>query len=504
MKRNLLIMAMAPAALFAAFNQKTAWDVQQGGSDLNGGGFDTSKAAPAVDRSQSTSPYITFDGTTCAASGTSATPTVLTIAGCTPGASTADTGNVVHITGGSHFVAGWYQITASTSSTWTLDRNATDGSAASGMAGRMGGCFATPGAAFALFPSSNGGVGDMAIFVKYSATPYAMSTGVSTTSFPGGNRYNRLVGYYAAHEDAPTGANRPTIQAAAAITLFTQNVYSGWVWENLILDGAGVGITAFTASLDYNRIYNCKFTGWTGPVVKSTQATGGWFSVLGSEFTANSGSNPVLDSATFGVVADNWFHDNTIANSGVILVAGVSVLRNVISNNMGSNVDAIVCSYRCAIIGNTIYRVTNDAIKNAMVYISEVFNNVIACAGRYGINFDSDHAGAALPWPGALYAGTHHNAFWSNGSANKSPAAMVTTADVALSGSGCAGNGPFTAPAASGAGDWSLNASVGASVRSAGVPGAFPGMTARGYLDMGALQHADPTGSSQTAHPFLQ
>lgn len=77
-----------------------------------------------------------FNGTTITATATSATNSVLTVTGRTVHAS--DLYNSIKITGGTHFTTGWYTITAvnTTSNTWTLDRNCTDGSAASAMQGR--------------------------------------------------------------------------------------------------------------------------------------------------------------------------------------------------------------------------------------------------------------------------------------------------------------------------------------------------------------------------------
>ena len=76
-----------------------------------------------------------FDGMTRQASATSAANSVLTVVGRT--VSSTDLYNSIHITGGTNFVAGWYTIVGVTASgnKWTLDRNCTNGSAATGMTG---------------------------------------------------------------------------------------------------------------------------------------------------------------------------------------------------------------------------------------------------------------------------------------------------------------------------------------------------------------------------------
>jgi hypothetical protein len=417
--------------------------------------------------------------------------------------SAADAGNVVHITGGSHFVPGWYQIIAA-GAAWTLDRNATDGSAASGMTGRMGGAFANLSQAFSMWLADAGGVPDMAIYLRYSATPYIWSTPVSTASFPAtaSAHQNRLVGYYSTHDDAPTGPNRPVIGAGGAIVLFNQGVNSGWIWENAIFDGNNIGLGALVTSSGFSRVYNCKFLRWTGLLFNQTGGLGS--ELTGNEFTANSGSTGMVNQNGPALTAYNWAHDNT--QTGYLFQGTVvTYLANLITNNMGANTDAITCARNCAIVGNTIYRTGRDGVVTQSPHQSATVNNLIAC-GRYAIRQNAN-GGGAVPWPGALST-THHNAFWSN-TANYETS-YVTRGDVTLGGSGCSGNGPFTAPATTGAGDWSLNSDValGGRVRAAGVPGELPGLTTRGYLDIGALQHADAQGTvptaAQTAHPFAQ
>ena len=62
---------------------------------------------------------------------------------------------------------------------------------------------------------------------------------------------------------------------------------------------------------------------------------------------------------------------------------------------------------------------------------------------------------------------------------------------------------PFTNAAS---GDFSLNTTSGggAACRAAGIPGVFPGGTTTGYLDIGAVQHADPAASGgMVVHPGM-
>src|SRR5690348_5802381 len=93
------------------------FEVRTGGSDLNGGGFNS--AAAGTDRSQQTAPQVTIDNAAITCTTPAANSNTLTFtAGYVPSA--ADVGNIVQIAGGTNINAGFYEITAQSSTTWTL------------------------------------------------------------------------------------------------------------------------------------------------------------------------------------------------------------------------------------------------------------------------------------------------------------------------------------------------------------------------------------------------
>src|SRR6202041_1034152 len=84
------------------------WEVRPGsGSDTNGGGFDNSVTSPGTDYSQQNSAQVTLNGTTVTAHAAGVTSTII-LTGYT--VATGDVGNVVPISGGTGFTAGWYTI----------------------------------------------------------------------------------------------------------------------------------------------------------------------------------------------------------------------------------------------------------------------------------------------------------------------------------------------------------------------------------------------------------
>src|SRR5438105_2387727 len=124
-----------------ALSATIVWEVRNGGSDTNGGGFDS--AASGTDRSLQTAAQVAIDNGAITCTTPAANSNTLTFtAGYTPSA--ADVGNVVNITAGTNMNTGRYTITAQTSTTWTLagaSNLTTAGGAGSAITGNMGGCF---------------------------------------------------------------------------------------------------------------------------------------------------------------------------------------------------------------------------------------------------------------------------------------------------------------------------------------------------------------------------
>src|SRR5436309_2045193 len=83
------------------------------GNDNWGGGFKA--GATGTDRSQQNSAQVAIDNATIT---TSITANVITFTGYTP--TSADVGNVVQMLTGTNVTAGFYEITAQTSTTWTV------------------------------------------------------------------------------------------------------------------------------------------------------------------------------------------------------------------------------------------------------------------------------------------------------------------------------------------------------------------------------------------------
>jgi hypothetical protein len=167
-----------------------------GASDTNGGGFVT--GAGGTDWSQQGAPqYSVTDGVT-------AGTTTITSASASFG--TDVVGNLISVTGGTGSVAqGWYQIASRTNATTIVVDRSTGLTAGTGVTLKIGGCFASPGAAAALMT-----VTGITAWWKYSTTVFTCTT--STVGAAGPIAISgqcRLEGYDQTRGDR-TG-NRPTI-----------------------------------------------------------------------------------------------------------------------------------------------------------------------------------------------------------------------------------------------------------------------------------------------------
>ena len=225
-----------------AFPSTCLAEIENGGSDLNGGWFNV--GASGTDYSQQTAPQVTLDGATIKWTTSGATAT-MTLSGVTGVA--AHVGNVVRIpTGITNATAGIYAITAYTSSTWVLDRNCCTGAVAGG-SGRMGGCLATPGQ-WALDVDNYGQVGGGNHgFLKYNATAYQITTSSVGSGGPVLNVINgnnqgdicTLVGYNTTRTLTNSDALRPTIQATVGSITMAGTYYANYAslnLRNIILD----------------------------------------------------------------------------------------------------------------------------------------------------------------------------------------------------------------------------------------------------------------------------
>ena len=241
-----------------AIDSGAIWEVRTGGSDNNGGGFNPQRTFAGTDYSLQDAAQVVIDGTTISAA-VHTTTSMITLSGYT--VNSDDIGNHVQITGGTA-TAGVYEITTidDANNRWTLDRSA--GTAAQTVVGNMGGAMASPARPLAYMVAGN------TIFLKYSATPYEVtSTTANITDgrldfnvSGSGTARIHLHGYDTNRDISVNDANCPTIKAGASLgstVLVTLNNANSFVSiTNVILDcnsRSGVGALSIQGRCNYAK-----------------------------------------------------------------------------------------------------------------------------------------------------------------------------------------------------------------------------------------------------------
>ncbi len=356
-------------------------------------------------------------------------------------------GNAIVITGGTNFNAGRYVIASVAAVTFVATvvgpTNITTGAGASGTGG-LGGALASGGKAAGLVG------GNQFVFVKNGT--YTITS--ATTNIAGGVWGNGTFGVnvafigYGTNRTILNADTKPLIQYQAALSTATFT-NSGFSFVNLALDGTNQ--TAAKLAGGNGVFWRCSFTGFN--------TAGGGNATIECVATANS-------AAVFGApcVACEAYANTATPFSG----AGVMSFNCLSYNNTGASTDGFFNGYQinCVAYGN----------------------------GRNGFNSSlgavNCHAEANT---GIGFAVTAPSIVLRSCSGYNNTGGLVTASSVSLQqGTVTVTDGSVFTNA--GSSDFSLNATAlrGALLRAAGIPGVFPRGLTTGFLDIGAVQHADP------------
>lgn len=211
---------------YAAIGAATVWEIRQDATanNVNGGGFDSGAAVPGTDYSQQAAAQDYGTDLACA-DGDVATPTVTS---ATHNFVAADEGNIIHITAGAGWTAGWYTITDTAANGAILDRACGTDGAKTGGTWYYGGAMSLNSRLDDDFFEQL--VAGNIVYVKYSATPYALGETVSVAASGTSDAPIKMLGYNTTRGDGET-TTRPTI-AKDLITWTITGAY--WVIENFI------------------------------------------------------------------------------------------------------------------------------------------------------------------------------------------------------------------------------------------------------------------------------
>ncbi len=438
--------------------------------------YSTAGAQPGgVDYSMQNGAQVAIDNVAITATTAGAASNVITFTGGYT-ATMADIGNIVNMTGGTNINAGRYQISAWTSTTWTVAgaQNLTDANGAgSALTGNMGGSFASIDAMFTYWVSDNRG------WVKATAT-YNLTNAIAADILSTTKYDSRVTGYTTTRGDN----GRPTIATNGNAINGINISVAGWRFENFILDGSAgagsAGLVGVAVTGTYDKLYNVKIMNFSQGIT-STQSS--WLDTI--EVTGANTTAAIYFSAGVVYLYNSWIHDNTVNGyQGPVSL----VENNIFSNNTGATSDGIsLSSYPINWIAhNTFYGNGRDGIRFVYpvptIVGTQIHDNLFASNAGYGLNFTVALLSGHQDVSGVGYNGYYNNTLGTiSGGSLSSTDVNITNGD------------PFVA---SGSNNFALNNTAlrGALLRATGFPGVFPGRLTTGYLDIGAAQHKETGG----------
>jgi hypothetical protein len=433
-----------------ALSGSTVWEVEYGGADTNGGGFVT--GASGTDWSQqSAAQYALTNGVT------NGTTTVATTS-----ASTDMVGNIAYIAGGTGSITGgWYQITAvSAGVSLTVDRS-TGLTTGTGVTINIGGALATPGNAAALATVSS-----MKIWWKYSSLGQYVMT--SATAGAGGPISLAAITIALEGYDQTRGdrtGNQPALSwgsvsapGSATYMLVPATGNRQWV-SNCAVNGNSVNnVCGINGSGSRNSVNQCTASNCSGTngigILGSTSAMALQSCQANSCLTGFSGGNFAYCFAS---------GCTTGFSNGQVHVCCLSY-----NNSSGFVTSSALGSF---------YSCTADSNSTNGFSIS-ITVSFISCIA-------SNHTGgSAAGFSVGTSLSFFYGCFGYNNTSNISGTPIVNESFVTLTAQPYVTAGSQFAP----------NAAAGGGALLRGVGLGIPGQTDNN--DAGAVQHADPSGSS--------
>lgn len=467
-----------------ALPSATVWEVRPGvGSDNNGGGFVAGSSG--TDFSQQNSAQYTFTDLASVSS--------LVVSSASHNFVAADVGNLIHITAGTGFTTGFYQIVSVAANQATLDRS--PGTGGVGGTYAVGGALATIATVNANWTASN------QCWVKASGS-YTVTAALTFTldSHLAPGIPASIIGYTSSRGD---GGQFTWTTSTNSIDLIDFNQAANVLLQNIIFTStAGTpGNGIFSGASGSNDavgvlVINCKFSGFlvgidgnfvskwafAGLSVVNSRVTactshgvrnGGATYIFGSMLDNNSGDG--LNTNTQGNANDSWILENSVFYKN-----GANGFNIAMSNTGGTTMQAIVVK-NCNFSTNTGAGIVASNTVNPLPQIS---NCIFDANGTYGVDTGSSTITAFV----LLY----NNAFFNNTTAaTRGTNAGIGTVTLSAS--------PYTTLGS----NFALNSTGGggAACKGAGFPGTIPG-AGTGSTDIGALQSSG--GGSTTTHVINQ
>jgi hypothetical protein len=458
----LCFVLLLPGLSWGAIAATTVWELRATATagNLNGCGFNPSNASVGSDYTLQNAAQ--DDGTDLACTNVATNPCVVT--SVTHNFVAADNGNLIHITAGTGFTAGWYEVVSTAGNAATLDR-------ACGSSGsRTGGTWYLGGACSMGSTLDN----EMAAATVAGNTVYVASgsytTGESITFTNGSSSANPVyvLGYIGTRSTPAMGTDRPVI--AAGNTIIDTGTYH--IVKNIIFSGS----TSKTLyGHEYSIFENIKVTNTSATSTHTACQVLEDSQIYFSEFSSVNGRG--LTAGT-GFFYGNYFHD---CATYCIYVNNTSpVFANNIISTCGTAGAQIDYAIPAVFINNTFFGANDaDAVGLNVVINLRVF--------AYNNAFVDWYDGIAVVTAATMVE--DYNAYYSNSHANYAAIgahSFVTNADPFID----SANGDFRVTAELEGRGWPLGGTIN------GVAEAV------GYNDIGALGRSVSTSSGSKANAW--
>jgi len=414
----------------------------------------------AIDYSQSTACNNSTTNDLASTNGTT-NPAVVTSASYTFGVNTV--GNIIHVTAGTSWTPGWYEIVSVSGGAATLDRAVGSSASISSGTWRIGG-------AASLADSTDDAFFENAIagnryWVKGGS--YTLGSAVTISAAGSASKPILVEGFNTIRSDRPTGTTRPLFTCGSSA--FTLTSY----WELYNMRFTSSNSTNALAMGINSKIVQVKIENTSSGRTVVTPSTDAL--ILNCELLSNGGICITNDVSASISVIGCYIHDGARGithSSGGSLFFAYNIMENFSEYGIGT-VGASLA--QIMIIGNTFYGAATPAgigIKlTSGTTDVRVINNII-----YGWATGVSHADVQT------IGYDNFNDYYNN------------TADVSnwIKGANDLALNPQFVSAAT------HNFAIGPNLRAAGIPSAFPGDLTTGYTDIGAVQRQEWVGGSFT------
>lgn len=475
-------------------------------------------------------------------------------------------GNIIHITAGTNWTQGWYEIVSVSIVTATLDRAVgTSATLASGTfqtGGTIGLGSSTANQTdddfFELMTGTNG-TGGMRVFWKGTGTDYTNGTALSISASGGTKAPVNIAGYYTLRGDTPTRVgstdNRPVFNTSTnnlvwgnyfqAYNLSFKTTATGaaiqWGVGSVAQNCKSVNSTtsadkyAFTAGA--NCIFrNCELVSYRGRSIYSNGQDGltvdgcwlhdskwgfvddgnGQITIINSIFSGNvSGAIQISGAKTvkFTVNNNTLYGRSTPLGVGIDLVTGVDTRTPYIVNNI---ISGFVTGLQAADVSTGYYNDYNDFYNNTSdvndttkiqkgsnsTAVNPSFTSVVQVTGTNATISGSTLTSSGADFTASGVVAGRDYLYLASGTAGPTFGIYGITA---------VGTTTLTldiAPGNSATADHvyfittGQNFAVGSAMKALGWPGQFPGQYTTGYIDQGAAQRQEAGTGGQKSYSF--